>query len=66
MKGQLTLFSALKLATRLKQEQVRSDNNNFNDYYLMGNLTSVMVAILYCYACCNFDHISLFVKICKQ
>ena len=61
----LTLFSALKLATRLKHDEPATDHNKFNDYYLMGNLASVIVAIFYCYAYCNFNDISLFVKICK-
>lgn len=61
----LTLFSALKLATRLKHQEAETDHNKFNDYYLIGNLASVMVAIFYSYAYCHFDDISLFVKICK-
>lgn len=61
----LTFFSALKLATRLKHDEPSTDHNKFNDYYLMGNLASVMVAIFYCYAYCNFNDISLFDKICE-
>jgi len=38
----LTLFGALKLATRLK-----IDDQKINDYYLLGNLFSVIVAIGY-------------------
>ena len=41
----LTFFSALKLATRLKGND--SDENHFNDYYLIGNLVSVSAAIGY-------------------
>jgi len=41
----LTFFSALKLATRLKRND--SDENHFNDYYLVGNLVSVGAAIGY-------------------
>ncbi len=59
----LTFFSALKLATRLKHEEVKEDHNKFNDYYLIGNLASVTVAILYVYLYKNFDHIPFFVKI---
>ena len=49
----LTFFSALKLATRLKRTDV--DENHFNDYYLIGNLVSVSMAIFYVYVlkhCC--------------
>ncbi|WAC13812.1 hypothetical protein [Dyadobacter pollutisoli] len=46
----LTFFSALKLATRLKHdESTGSDSNKFNDYYLVGNLLSVSVALFYTY-----------------
>jgi hypothetical protein len=46
----LTFFSALKLATRLKHKDSTADlENKFNDFYLMGNLISVMVAIGYVY-----------------
>jgi hypothetical protein len=47
----LAVFSALKLGTRLKRddghEKVRPDEMNFNDFYLIGNFISVMVAIGY-------------------
>lgn len=44
----LTFFSALKLATRLKHtENSSGDQNKFNDFYLIGNLVSVSVAIGY-------------------
>jgi len=44
----LTLFSALKLATRLKHKDVNdATENDFNDFYLIGNLVSVTVAIGY-------------------
>jgi hypothetical protein len=58
----LTFFSALKLATRLKHEETKEDHNKFNDYYLIGNLASVSMAILYAYVYKNFDHFFLFVK----
>ena len=45
----LTFFSALKLATRLKHEEPAKDLDGFNDYYLLGNLISVAVAIGYVY-----------------
>jgi hypothetical protein len=46
----LTFFSALKLATRLKHDESSgSDSNKFNDYYLVGNLLSVSVALFYTY-----------------
>ena len=41
----LTLFSALKLATRLKREG--EEERGFNDYYLLGNLLSVLAAMGY-------------------
>lgn len=47
----LTVFSALKLGTRLKRddstEKSKPDEMNFNDFYLIGNFISVMVAIGY-------------------
>ncbi|TSJ35944.1 hypothetical protein FO440_23795 [Mucilaginibacter corticis] len=50
----LTFFSALKLATRLKHEEPKQTLDGFNDYYLLGNLLSVAVAIGYVNA---FQHI---------
>jgi hypothetical protein len=41
----ITFFSALKLATRLKRTD--SDENHYNDYYLIGNLVSVGAAVGY-------------------
>ena len=38
----LTLFAALKIATRIKDDATIS-----NDFYLLGNLVSVSLAILY-------------------
>lgn len=45
----LTLFGALKLATRLKRddEQDKVKQSLYNDFYLVGNFISVMIAILY-------------------
>jgi len=44
----LTFFSALKLATRLKhQDGNPNEGEKFNNYYLIGNLVSVSVALLY-------------------
>ena len=40
----LTLFGAMKLGTRLKDS---SDTPAFNNYYLIGNLASVCVAMAY-------------------
>lgn len=45
----LTLYSALKLGTRLKHEESEARENKFNDYYLIGNLVSVTVALMYVY-----------------
>lgn len=44
----LTLFGALKLATRLKRDnQDKIKESTYNDFYLVGNFISVMMAILY-------------------
>ena len=44
----LTLFSALKLATRLKHKDVDAETENkFNDFYLIGNMVSVIAATGY-------------------
>ncbi len=56
----LTFFSALKLATRLKHEEPKADLDGFNDYYLLGNLLSVVVAIGYVYTYLHFADIRLF------
>lgn len=40
----LTLFGAMKLGTRLKSEPQTPEYNNF---YLIGNLVSVLVAMIY-------------------
>jgi hypothetical protein len=47
----MTLFGTLKLATRLKRdnEQDKSKEALFNDYYLIGNLISIIMAIFYVY-----------------
>lgn len=56
----LTFFSALKLATRLKHSETpQTEENKFNDYYLIGNLISVAVAIGYVYIYQNFDKIKI-------
>ena len=59
----LTFFSALKLATRLKHEEKNEDHNKFNDYYLLGNLASVTVVILYVYIYQNINTLPFFIKI---
>jgi len=56
----LTFFSALKLATRLKHEEPKADLDGFNDYYLLGNLLSVIVATSYVCTQQNFSTIHLF------
>jgi hypothetical protein len=61
----LTFFSALKLATRLKHEEPRADLDGFNDYYLLGNLLSVIVAIGYVHAYQHFASIHLFQLLSK-
>lgn len=46
----LTLFGALKLATRLKREsEDKIKESLYNDFYLLGNFISITVAILYSY-----------------
>lgn len=50
----LTFFSAIKLATRLKDVEKPEDEDRFNDYYLIGNLVSVMLGIAYVYAWTKF------------
>lgn len=61
----LTFFSALKLATRLKHEEPKADLDGFNDYYLLGNLLSVIVAIAYVYVYQHFATIHLFQLLSK-
>jgi len=56
----LTFFSALKLATRLKHRDNPNDMDGFNDYYLLGNLISVAVAIGYVYLYQHLNSIHLF------
>lgn len=58
----LTFFSALKLATRLKHNDNLSQMEGFNDYYLLGNLISVSVAIFYVWLFKDFEKIH-FLKI---
>lgn len=45
----LTLFGALKLATRLKRDNTddKEKESVYNDFYLIGNFISVMMAIWY-------------------
>lgn len=45
----LTFFSALKLATRLKHNEAPEHIEKFNNYYLIGNLISVTIALFYTY-----------------
>lgn len=56
----LTLFSALKLATRLKHdEKENASENRFNDYYLIGNFVSVCCAVFYVYLITNIHAIPI-------
>lgn len=50
----LTFFSVIKLATRLKHAEKPEDEDRFNDYYLVGNLISVMLGIAYVYVWTKF------------
>jgi hypothetical protein len=45
----LTLFGTLKLATRLKREadNKKINESTFNDFYLIGNFISVIMAMFY-------------------
>lgn len=44
----LTLFGALKVATRLKRtSDSKNDDEAFNSFYLLGNFISVMIAFGY-------------------
>lgn len=47
----MTLFGTLKLATRLKRDAEGDKNKEalYNDFYLLGNFISIIVAILYTY-----------------
>ena len=56
----LTFFSALKLGTRLKHEEPKANMDGFNDYYLLGNLLSAVIAIGYVYTYQHFGDIALF------
>ena len=53
----LTFFSALKLATRLKHDDASGETEKFNNYYLIGNLVSVSLALLYVYIWQNITEI---------
>lgn len=59
----LTLFSALKLATRLKHDEIKNNEDRFNDYYLIGNLASVTIAIGYVYFYQNFEKFPFLVNL---
>ncbi len=62
----LTFFSALKLGTRLKhKEAAANDENGYNDYYLIGNLASVAIAIGYVYLYKNIDQIDFLNRLLK-
>ncbi|MDN3674061.1 hypothetical protein QWY99_13450 [Flavobacterium branchiarum] len=45
----LTLFGTLKLATRLKRdnEDDKEKESKYNDFYLLGNLVSIIISIMY-------------------
>ena len=54
----LTFFSALKLATRLKQNDSSGETERFNSYYLIGNLVSVTLALFYVFLRNNSENIA--------
>lgn len=47
----LTLFGTLKLATRLKRdnEDDKTKESTYNDFYLFGNFVSIIISYLYVY-----------------
>lgn len=53
----LTVFSALKIATRLKHEDEGNESQRFNNYYLIGNLISVSISLFYLYLWKNAETI---------
>jgi hypothetical protein len=55
----LTFFGALKLGTRLKRDDSGQSEEHFNDYYLLGNMLSVAIAIGYVHIVNNRDDIGL-------
>jgi hypothetical protein len=60
----LTFFSALKVATRLKhQESSEGESNRFNDYYLVGNLLSVSVALFYAFVLSQHGEIQILINL---
>ncbi|MDC7219783.1 MAG: hypothetical protein PQJ59_07575 [Spirochaetales bacterium] len=62
----LTFFSALKLATRIKHDEANpEETNKFNDYYLIGNLISVLIALGYTYICQNIEEIPILMNLLK-
>jgi len=61
----LTFFSALKVATRLKHNEDSASVDRFNDYYLLGNLISVAVAIGYVYLYIHFKDIHFLEQLTK-
>lgn len=61
----LPFFGALKLATRLSHDEKISNRDAFNNYYLLGNLLSVAVAIGYSNLFLNFEKISFLTSLLK-
>lgn len=59
----LTFFSALKLATRLKHNDTAGQSDRFNDYYLIGNLISVTVSLVYVHLLNHVIQIEAFLKL---
>lgn len=59
----LTFFAALKLGTRIKHTEINSEETGkFNDYYLIGNMISVLIAFWYTYICKNINQIPLLAR----
>jgi hypothetical protein len=59
----LTFFGALKIATRITHKEDSADVSKFNDYYLIGNLISVLIAFAYASLCQHICEIPIFERI---
>lgn len=63
----LTFFGALKLGTRIKHnERDAGETAKFNDYYLIGNLISVLAAFWYAYAWRHIHEIPVLMKLLER
>ena len=51
----LVVFGALKIGTRLKSP----DNKIQNDYFLIGNLSSIYISVIYVYVFGKIMHLNI-------